>query len=163
LRRNIRSSPQDAKAYNTYVRPSVEYASSVWSPAADSHINQLEMVQRRAAWFVKNDYKYQSSVNLVKSLHRTTLQKRRDMARVNMLYKIKHDLVDVTTDPALCNARTSRGNPQQLSQLTCKKSVYQNSFFPATIILWNRLPIQVVEKPTLEGFKSALMKHYTTN
>jgi hypothetical protein len=100
---------------------------------------------------------------MVNSLHWTTLQKRRDMARVTMLYKIKHDLVDVTPDPPLRNARTSRGNQQQLSQLTCKKSVYQNSFFPATIILWNRLPIQVVEKPTLEGFKSALTKHTTIN
>jgi hypothetical protein len=43
LRRNIRSSPPDAKGvkaktYNNNVRPRVEYASSVWSPAADSHI-----------------------------------------------------------------------------------------------------------------------------
>ena len=49
LQRNIRSSPRDAKAYKTYVRPIVEYASSVWSPAVDSHINQFEKVQRRAA------------------------------------------------------------------------------------------------------------------
>jgi hypothetical protein len=102
LRRNIRLSPPDAKAkaYNTYIWPSVEYASSVWSPAADSHINQLEMVQRRTARFVKNDFSRQSSVTeMVNSLHWTTLQKRRDMARVTMLYKIKHDLVDVTPDP----------------------------------------------------------------
>jgi hypothetical protein len=74
------------------------------------------MVQRRPTRFVKNDYSRQSSVTeMVNSLHWTTLQKRRDMARVNMLYKIKHDLVDVTPDPPLRNARTSRGNPQQLS------------------------------------------------
>ena len=54
LRRNKRSSLRDAKAkaYKTYVRPIVEYASFVWSPAIDSHINQLEKVQRRAARFV---------------------------------------------------------------------------------------------------------------
>ena len=65
LRRNIRSSPRDAKAkaYKTYVRPIVEYASSVWSPAIDSHIKQLEMVQRRAARFVCSDYTRQSSVS----------------------------------------------------------------------------------------------------
>jgi len=104
LRRNIRSSPSEAKAkaYNTYVRPSVEYASSVWSSAADSHLNQLEMVQRRAARFVRNDYSRQSSVTeMVTSLHLTTLQKRRDMARVTMLYNIKHNLIDVTPDPPL--------------------------------------------------------------
>ena len=79
LRRNIRSSPPEAKAkaYNTYVHPSVEYASSVWSSSADSHINQLDMVQRRAARFVRNDYSHQSSVTeMVTSLHWSTLQKR---------------------------------------------------------------------------------------
>ena len=65
----------------------------------------------------------------------------------------------ITPDPPLCNARTLRGNPQQLSQVTRKKYVYQNSFFSATIILWNRLLIQEVGQPTLEGFKSALIKH----
>jgi hypothetical protein len=110
------------------------------------------MVQRRAAWFVKNDYSRQSSVTeMVSSLHYNTLQKRRDMARVTMLYKIKHDLVYVTPDPPLRKARTSRGNPQQLGKLTCRKFVYQNRFFPATINLRNRLPIQLVEQPSLGG------------
>ena len=51
LRQNIRSSPPDAKAkaYKTYVRPIVEYASSFWSPAFDKHIDKLEKVQRKAA------------------------------------------------------------------------------------------------------------------
>ena len=38
------------------VRPSVDYASSVWSPHSECHINQLEMAQRRAALYVKHDY-----------------------------------------------------------------------------------------------------------
>ena len=90
LRRNILSSPRDAKAksYKTYVRPIVEYASSVWSPATDCHINQLERVHRRAALFVCNDYTRQSSVSeMISSLGWDTLQKRRDNARTTMLYK----------------------------------------------------------------------------
>ena len=166
LRRNIRSSPRDAKAkaYKTYVRPIVEYASSVWSPAIDSHIKQLEMVQRRAARFVCSDYTRQSSVSeMISSLGWDTLQQRRDNARTTMLYKIKHNLVDITPDPPLRNARTSRGNPEQLSQLYVQKNVYQNSFFPATIVLWNRLPQHVVEQPTLEGFQSALGRSAANN
>ena len=166
LRRNIRSSPRDAKvkAYKTYVRPIVEYASSVWSPATDCHIDQLEMVQRRAARFVLNDYSRQSSVSaMMSTLGWDTLQQRRDNARTTMLYKIKHNLVDITLDPPLRNARTSRGNPQQISQLPVQKSVYQNSFFPATIVLWNRLPQHVVEQPTLEGFQSALGQRTAIN
>ena len=166
LRRNIRSSQRDAKAkaYKTYVRPIVEYAASVWSPAIDSHIKQLEMVQRRAARFVCSDYTRQSSVSeMISSLGWDTLQQRRDNARTTMLYKIKHNLVDITPDPPLRNARTSRGNPEQFSQLYVQKNVYQNSFFPATIVLWNRLPQHVVEQPTLEGFQSALGRSAANN
>ena len=97
LNRNIRPSPPEAKtkSYNTYVRPSVEYTSSAWPP----DIDQLEMVQRRTARFVRNDYLRQSSVTeMVTLLYSTTLQKRRDMTRVTMLYKIKHDH---TRSPAL--------------------------------------------------------------
>ena len=80
------------------------------------------MVQRRAARFAKNDVLRQSSVNEITTpLHWATLQKRRDMARVTMPYNIKHDFVDVTPDPSLRSLRRSRGNPQQLTQLTCKK------------------------------------------
>ena len=118
LRRNIRSSPRDAKvkAYKTYVWPIMEYASSNWSPATDCHIDQLEMVQRRVARFVLNDYSRQSSVSaMMSTLDWDTLRQRRDNARTTMLYEIKHNLVDIIPDPPLRNTRTSRGNPQQIS------------------------------------------------
>ena len=64
IRRNIRSNPPSAKsnAYKTYVRSSVENATSVWSPHSDGQINQLEMVQRPAARFMKHDYAQTSTV-----------------------------------------------------------------------------------------------------
>ena len=44
LRRNIRSSPRDAKAkaYKTCVRPIVEYASTVWSSARTTMLNKIK-------------------------------------------------------------------------------------------------------------------------
>jgi len=55
-------------------------------------------------------------------------------------YALQHQTWPCRLSYSLCSARLSRGNPQQLSQLKCKKYVYQNSFYPATFILWNRLP-----------------------
>ena len=40
----------------------LEYASSVWDPHLRKDIHHLEMVQRRAARFIKRDYSYESSV-----------------------------------------------------------------------------------------------------
>jgi len=44
-----------SKAYSTFVRSIMEYASVIWSPYTNSNINTLEMVQRKAAHFVFSD------------------------------------------------------------------------------------------------------------
>ena len=64
LRRNIRDCPPRVKeqCYKSLVRPVMEYASCVWDPYTTSNTRKLEMVQRRAARFVKGDYGRTSSV-----------------------------------------------------------------------------------------------------
>ena len=51
LRRNIIKFPEEIKkrAYQSKVRPNVEYASSAWDPYQENHIKKIEMVQRRSA------------------------------------------------------------------------------------------------------------------
>ena len=58
IRRNIGSCPEEIKkqAYLTLVRPHLEYACSAWDPHLQKHINQIEMVQHRAARFITNNY-----------------------------------------------------------------------------------------------------------
>ena len=51
LNRNTAQCSRDIKqyCYHTYVRPQLEYASTVWSPDTKANIDKLEMVQRNAA------------------------------------------------------------------------------------------------------------------
>ena len=49
--------------YMSMVKPILEYASLVWSPSTEHNISKLEMVQRRAARFVLNDFPRYSSVS----------------------------------------------------------------------------------------------------
>jgi hypothetical protein len=77
LQRNIQNCPQRAKtqAYNTFVRPSLEYASTVWDPHTQANINKVESIQRRAARFVTNNYHPRASVTtLLQDLNWPTLQ-----------------------------------------------------------------------------------------
>ena len=103
LRRNLRKCPSSIKeqAYKTYVRPTLEiYASSVWDPHTKDLISHIEMVQRRAARFVKADYSQQSSVALMlQSLQWQPLQERRAHIKVIMLYRIINGLVAIPAAP----------------------------------------------------------------
>ena len=48
--------PVKSAAYTSMVRPTMEYASSVWDPTNREKISNLEKVQKRAARFVFNTY-----------------------------------------------------------------------------------------------------------
>jgi len=58
----VKSEPIKSVAYQTLVWPQLEYASEVWSPNTQTYIDQIEMVQRRAARWIKSDYRRTSSV-----------------------------------------------------------------------------------------------------
>jgi hypothetical protein len=72
LRRNTNISTTKVKehAYKSLVRPSLEYACSVWDPYTKEDITQLEQVQRRAARYVTNRYhKTSSASNMIEHLN----------------------------------------------------------------------------------------------
>ena len=60
VRRNTYCCSREAKnlAYLSLVRPNLEYAAAAWDPYMAKDIQQLERVQRRAARFVKKDYRH---------------------------------------------------------------------------------------------------------
>ena len=49
-------------AYPTYVRPILEYASTVWSPHVKTDITMLENVQRKSTRFVYDNFSTYCSV-----------------------------------------------------------------------------------------------------
>ena len=98
LRRNINMCGPSAKeqAYKTFVRPTLEYASTIWDPHTARNIQVVEKIQRRAARFVTGDYQQTSSVSsMLNTLGWDSLQQRRARAKVIMLYHIHHRLVDI--------------------------------------------------------------------
>ena len=81
IKRNIKTSNTKVKemAYNTYVRPQLEYCSTIWNPWQKTLSQKMESVQRSAARYVCNNYNYTSSVtSMLKSLNWNTLEYRRN-------------------------------------------------------------------------------------
>ena len=64
VRRNLKYCSEKLRrlSYISLIRSKLEYSSSVWDPHLRKDIHHLEMVQRRAARFIKRDYSYESSV-----------------------------------------------------------------------------------------------------
>ena len=65
-RRNLYSCSQKIKesAYISLVRPTLEYAQTVWDPYQRSHIDQVEKIQRKAVRFVSGNYSRTAQCNI---------------------------------------------------------------------------------------------------
>lgn len=159
LKRNLKiSSPKlKAQAYQTLVRPIVEYASTVWDPHHQTQIDKIEKIQRRAARYVNNRYHNTSSVTeMLNNLQWRSLQLRRVDARLCMLYKIVHGHVLIPHQTNLIPVnRISRYHNTNSFQIPSSKTEYHlYSFYPRTIRLWNLLPNEIICSPTLDHFKN---------
>ena len=79
----------------TWCETQMQYCSSVWDPNEKGDVTTLEKVQCRAARFVKNDYRRESTVSeVIKELGWHSLRERRTVSRLTLLYKKVHGLID---------------------------------------------------------------------
>ena len=102
LRRNLKGCPEKLRetAYFALVRSFLEYSATVWHPHQKYNSDKLEMVQRRAARFVKGRYgMYESVTQMLEELTWVPLSKRRENAdRLILFYKIINNLA-IATEP----------------------------------------------------------------
>ena len=98
LQRNINACPRQTKVlcYKALVRPVMEYACTVWDSHTQKNITKLEMVQRKYARFIFNNFQRTSSVStMLNHLQWPSLQERRAQYKVVMVYRCVNTLVDI--------------------------------------------------------------------
>ena len=140
--------------YNTLVRPQVEYASSVWSPHTKQNISKIEMVQRRTTRWVKNNYSpYESVSSMLDDLSWRSLANRRTDARLIMFYRIVYGYLAIQVPPYLEKSQryTRHMHPLAFRQIHNSATYYQQSVYPSTTVLWNklqRLSLSVILTPS---------------
>ena len=135
----------------------------MWSPYTDKHIDQIEMVQRRAARWVSNRYSSYDSVSaMLSNLGWRSLENRRYDSRLAMFYKIQYGLVAITMPSYFERptriTRHSYNNALGFRQVFASTDYYRCSFYPMTIVLWNRLPAETVLLTDLDSFKNEVSK-----
>ena len=128
----------------------MEYACSAWDPFQANHIKKLEMVQRRAARFIKKEYSKQPGTvtNILSDLNLPTLESRRKVHRLCILHKAVHGQAAIRIPPTFHlrqNSSTRNYHPKKYININTSTNVYKNSFFPRSIKDWNDLPDHLLE------------------
>ena len=161
IKRNLHKCSGDTKclAYTSLVRPALEYASSVWDPHLNKNILAIEMVQRRAARWVKSDYQWNSSVTaMLSNLQWPSLLRRREVSRLKTFYKAIYNISALKIPNYFLNTTYATRHHHQLHFVSpsVRTNSYKFSFFPRTICDWNNLPTEVIESPSLQLFLAKL-------
>ena len=169
LRRNVRVSSKaiNSTAYSALVRPHVEYCSAVWDPHTKKQTQRVEIVQRRAARWVCD--KFRQGLNctgpteMISHLGWHSLEVRRKVARLTLLYKMANNLVLMSTRSLLIPApRSTRTTPPHafMPMFHTPKRLYQYySFIPRTVTEWSDLPNRIAAASSLQVFKASVMEH----
>ena len=151
------------RAFTAYVRPILEYNSSVWSPYLKKDIILLESIQKK---FTRNicvrcNISFESYTDRLNKLNLKSLEYRRIVNDLTLLYKICHGLSDLSFSDffvyqsSVYNLRKHNWTIQPItrsSQLLQSKHFFVNRIPP----VWNNLPEAVVAAPSLYVFKKRL-------
>ena len=154
--------------YTAFVRPHLEYASSVWCPYYASDICKIEKVQRKATK-LSNELRRRPYNARLQRLGLTSLETRRIRGDIIQSFKILNgnDNVSWHTESAFKPSSRqirSRSHGRTL-QRELIKSCDQRFFFLAKRIVpvWNKLPEDVVWARSLNSLKAKVDVYISHN
>ena len=141
--------------YRTYIRPHFDYCDTVY----DGHItihdaNRLETLQNRAGRLVTGTLFRTPTHRLHSDLGWETLSTRRRIHKLT-LYHTFHDpqhqtpsyITTITPNTRAQNTGRTLRNAMSHTLTPNRTTSYQQSFFPSTTKLWNKLPESIRSRP----------------
>ena len=144
------------RAYKTYIRPLLEYASSTWSPSLITQIMALEMVQKKFTKRIPilSDLNYYN--DRLHSLKLQSLEHRRLIYDLVLCYKIVHNnscmtFTDLFKFP---NINSPCRHSLHLYCPVLKSNLHKGCFAYRVISPWNSLPENIVCAPNSITFKN---------
>lgn len=161
LKRNFYLAPLSLKLllYTTYVRPQLEYASSVWDPHHSTLIQGIEAVQNRSARFISANYNRSASVTEMKAtLGLPSLANRRKQSRICLFHKMYYHnptLRSLFILPAPFRSHRL-DHPHKVKIPYFSTTAGSQSFVPRTARDWNHLPAFITDMAGSTAFKNAL-------
>ena len=146
--------------YKSLVRTHLDFSSSVWKPTKMKHIEILEAVQRRATKQLPG-YGNLSYPERLRKLKLPTLSYRRLRGDLIETYKIlsgrdyDRDVANFlpVNQPPTTNLR---GHSKKLFLQRAESKLRKNSFSIRIVKIWNSLPEEIVNAPSVNSFKNRI-------
>ena len=158
-----------SKLYVSFVRPILEYGDTLFNSAcSQQQSHMLEAVQKRAARIITGCIRGTPSKLMYDDLGWNSLKERRDHHCLCLFYNINNGrapdylferLPELVGDKSTYNLR----NRANVSVIPSRTSSFHNTFFPATIRMWNALDPGIRELESIAVFKRSIMPKKQTN
>ena len=147
--------------YFSFIRPVLEYGSVVWDGCTTSDCQELEKVNLAAARVVTGATFGTSHELLYQESGFEKLSERRVKSKLIMFYKIVNGdapqyLIDLLPTSVGQRNRYNVRSGYNLSLIRARTNLFNSSFFPSVIRLWNDLPPATRDAEFLDEFKSKL-------
>jgi hypothetical protein len=147
--------------YISFIRPILEYADVIWGNCSRGDKDDLEKIQNEAARIVTGASKLISLRNLYREIGWESLETRRNNHKLILFYKMYHGYTPsylASLLPPLVGevSMYSLRNSENVSYLPCRTNLYKESFLPSTINLWNSLPTELRNSPSVSAFKQSI-------
>jgi len=145
--------------YKTLVRPLIEYGHTITYPRYEKDKKLLEGVQRRATKIII-ELKDKEYPDRLKALKLPSMQYRRDRGDMIETYKFTHGKYTSTYPFTNDEDKSRRGHSLKLKKGRFYTNVRKHFFSERVVNLWNTLPDQIVNAPTINAFKNRLDRHW---
>jgi hypothetical protein len=144
------------KAFNAFVRPTLEYCSNLWNPYRKSDIVLIESVQKRFTKRLSCMSGLQYADRL-KVLEAESLEQRRLKSDMLMYYKIINKLIDLPVEEFFCIRNgVTRNNGACIYKGPFQSNAERYYFNNRGINAWNALPTSVANAASPFIFKRLL-------
>ncbi|XP_040075449.2 uncharacterized protein LOC115316644, partial [Ixodes scapularis] len=145
MRRSSRGTNSDIRTnvYITLARPTLEYASIIWDPHAQTQINKVKRIQRLATRFIFPKYDRPESVPaLLREARLSFLEPRRRIARLRFLYLLYFKYPHNDTQNYIRSGRWSRrlNNELSVDPFMPNIDIFKYPLLVKPIEEWSRLP-----------------------
>ena len=147
--------------YKSFLRPHVDYGDVIDDHAfKESFWNKWESVQYNATLAIMGAIRGCSREKLYKGLGLESLKLRWWYRKLCLFFKLgknKHPSYLFDMIPKVLSTRTTR-NYNNIPLFNVKHEYFRNSFFPSTVIEWNKLDNNIWNSESVSAFKKQILK-----